>query len=150
MEPTQAPLPIDQLPPQIRDAVAEVRAARSWPPRGPVSRSTIFIHQSRDDYRPCYVYRVFAEGGELLYIGSGRSVHGRLADHAQNRQSWFPLAHRVEIEEYEDEREARAVERDAVLNEKPLGNMVWTERHHKGIPAPAPEIVALRVARGID
>ncbi|QSL99794.1 G-I-Y Y-I-G endonuclease [Gordonia phage ODay] len=78
--------------------------------------------------RPCFVYRVFAEDGTLLYIGSSFSVQFRINEHAVQRPCWWPLAYRVESERFDDPKEARAAERVAIINEKPIGNVKWTTR----------------------
>lgn len=84
---------------------------------------------------PAFVYRVYAEDGELLYVGSTGCVQTRLNDHAVQRQPWFPLAHRVEVEQLSTRQAARDVERAAIIAEKPIGNTKNTERDRANRPA---------------
>ena len=98
---------------------------------------SIYIqHPYKEKY---FVYRVFSEAEELLYIGSTNDVVLRISDHSRNSGKWFQFAHRVDIEQFETRAEARAAERAAVVNERPLGNTRWTERdrgNHKAPVAP--------------
>lgn len=83
---------------------------------------------------PSYVYRIFAEDGLLLYIGSTLDLPTRLQRHSYGAK-WFPLAHRVELEEFESREAALVAEREAVRRENPAGNAKWTKRHRGGAPA---------------
>jgi hypothetical protein len=83
---------------------------------------------------PYYVYRCFASGGQLLYIGSARSPGTRLADH-QRKHDWFAQVRGITIEEYPNEFEARAAERRAVFIERPKHNDTWSANRSADITA---------------
>lgn len=72
--------------------------------------------------RPCYLYRVFGEEGELLYVGVAYSVGRRLAEH-QDAAAWWPRATRVELEVHEDRGSALAAETIAIKTEHPIYNI---------------------------
>lgn len=76
---------------------------------------------------PSYVYRIYAEDGLLLYVGSTRNLPNRLEQHSHAK--WFRLAYKVELDEYASEVEARSAERAAIRDECPAANVVWTDRN---------------------
>lgn len=95
--------------------------------------TTFYIHHRPgvSAHSSAWVYRVFSRTDRLIYVGStGVSVHSRLFDHYVQRRPWFPLAHRVEVEEFDSVEAARSAERDAIVNEEPLGNVVCTGRRY--------------------
>ncbi len=95
--------------------------------------------------RPYYVYRVYAEDGLLLYIGSSNDVPLRLENHSRQAH-WFPLAYRATLEMFPSRESAVDAERKAVKEEKPVGNGTWTHRHRGQHGASVDPIL---IARGI-
>lgn len=73
------------------------------------------------------VYRAFAKSGELLYIGSSKSLQNRLAQH-RNGTWWWPVVKRIEHVVYPTLEEARAAEAAAIRAEGPKMNI----QHNRG------------------
>lgn len=72
---------------------------------------------------PPVVYRCYATGGQLLYIGSTSDWRERFAWHEQG-SSWWPEVARVDRIPYPDLGEARRMEAAAIKAEAPLHNKV--------------------------
>ncbi len=77
--------------------------------------------------RPHFVYRVYSHDGTLLYVGSTCDVWSRIEMHSREAH-WFDWAYRVDIEEFNDKRQALAAEKSAIVTEGPIGNTKWTVR----------------------
>ena len=85
----------------------------------------------RDDelVRPHSVYRCYAADGSLLYVGCASDVEGRMFHHLHRCNAWKQpngtlrrhMAHWDAVE-YPTKAEARAAERSAIANERPLLN----------------------------
>ena len=69
---------------------------------------------------PC-VYRCYGGSGELIYIGSAVARRNRLQYH-KSQSAWWPEVADVKTVYYPTIFEARAVERLAIIAEKPLRN----------------------------
>jgi excinuclease UvrABC nuclease subunit len=77
--------------------------------------------------RKAWVYRLYHENGELLYVGKGINPTKRIQQHA-GVQPWF---HQVDhsktiLTEFPTEFEAYQAEEEAIKNEHPKYNLV----HH--------------------
>lgn len=69
------------------------------------------------------LYRHYNGSGELLYVGVSLSALQRLGQHADN-SDWFKSISRVTIEHLETRQDALIAERNAIIREKPLHNIV--------------------------
>jgi predicted GIY-YIG superfamily endonuclease len=70
---------------------------------------------------PTALYRHFAIGGQLLYVGISLSLAHRLSQH-MNGAGWATEIARVDVQWFPARHEAEAAERDAIEHEKPLHN----------------------------
>jgi predicted GIY-YIG superfamily endonuclease len=71
-----------------------------------------------------YIYRLYASNDQLLYIGITNDPSRRFKDHA-NQARWYSLAVRHDTRRLDcDENEAKKVERNAIIKEKPLHNVI--------------------------
>lgn len=73
------------------------------------------------------VYRVFADDGTLLYIGSTIGLTTRFIRHGTH-SAWFPEARRVTLERFSTLAAAKAAETAAIAAEQPPHNRVGTPR----------------------
>ena len=73
------------------------------------------------------VYRVFADDGTLLYIGSTIDLDTRFQRHSTHSE-WFPEARRITIEWMPALSAARAAETAAIAVERPKYNRAGTSR----------------------
>lgn len=87
--------------------------------------------------RPHYVYRLFDENDQLIYIGCARDVEGRVDQHTSwprpSRTSdyfWHHTARYTSVE-YPNHRLARIAERQAIESEAPLLNRFHNPRRFK-------------------
>ena len=78
----------------------------------------------------CGVYRFFSSAGDLLYIGATANPFKRLQNHASDT-SWIVTVTRVEIQWTRTKHEATLLERQAIIDEKPLHNVHWNLRGAK-------------------
>jgi len=69
------------------------------------------------------LYRHFNSENKLLYVGVSASAVYRLGQHAEH-SDWFKAISRVSIEHFEDRKSALGAEREAIIREKPLHNIV--------------------------
>lgn len=76
-----------------------------------------------NDIGPAYVYRVYDPAGTLIYVGCTTDLETRIRTHATGTW-WAPQAARVKARVYPTVREARAVESEAIRDEKPRWNMM--------------------------
>jgi hypothetical protein len=77
------------------------------------------------------VYRCYADGGQLLYVGETGELGTRFASHAQ--KLWFTQVRGITLEWYADELDALNAERRAIHVEHPKYNVV-----HRNAATPAP------------
>jgi hypothetical protein len=68
------------------------------------------------------VYRVFGDGGELLYIGIAMNVFERMKGH-RHEALWWPAALTGQVDRYSDRRTAKTVESRAIRSESPKHNV---------------------------
>lgn len=73
--------------------------------------------------RECYVYRLAAIDGTLLYVGVADDPGRRLHQHYKQKPWWREIAH-VDLERFATRQEALSAERHAILTEKPRYNVV--------------------------
>lgn len=71
------------------------------------------------------LYRHFAADGELLYVGISLCAVNRLGQHKEH-STWFDRIARVDIERLETREAALAAERLAIVEERPVYNVL----HH--------------------
>jgi hypothetical protein len=85
------------------------------------------------------LYRFFAEGGELLYVGISRAPLERLVDHLRN-QHWADEIARWERDPrlFADELEARAMERVAIKRGRPCYNVIHNDNPQRTRSEQAP------------
>lgn len=72
---------------------------------------------------PHDVYRVFAAGGELLYVGCSVNVFNRLREH-KAYAGWWHLAHTGTVHRYPNRAHALSIEAEAIRSESPTANKV--------------------------
>lgn len=93
--------------------------------------------------RPHALYRIYDNGGQLLYVGITMALQQRLGAHRQGRSWWHEVAI-IEVEYLPSRQAALEAERDAIVREKPAHNVhhnatLRRTRSSKRIPV-APEI----------
>lgn len=71
----------------------------------------------------CYVYRLASANGTLLYVGVADQPGRRIHQHYKEKHWWAEVAN-VDLERFPTRRDALAAERRAIINEKPLHNIV--------------------------
>ncbi|MFC8885850.1 hypothetical protein ACFT54_09845 [Streptomyces cinereoruber] len=77
--------------------------------------------------QPAAVYRLWAEDGSLLYIGSAYNPEGRCKGHQS--KPWWPLVASRTDEWHATREAAYAAEREAIPRESPAHNVFGTPRH---------------------
>lgn len=90
-----------------------------------------------------YVYLVYTDAGELLYVGLADDIAWRLANHRRNLAPWHYLAARVDWESYPSREAAAAAERQHIRQLRPRFNVV----HNSRPPASTPSLPATRRKR---
>lgn len=70
------------------------------------------------------LYRHLDADGRLLYIGIARDASKRLAGH-RAQSPWFAEIAAIKIDTFDTREEAAAAERRAVIEEKPLHNVMY-------------------------
>jgi predicted GIY-YIG superfamily endonuclease len=71
--------------------------------------------------RSC-VYRLYADSGELLYIGMSLNPEGRVAQH-RSKQPWGKEIDHYTCRWFPNREAAKAAERSAIHHEDPLYNL---------------------------
>lgn len=87
------------------------------------------------------VYRLFADDGTLLYVGSSEHIADRLGVHERSQPWWADVAV-VRLEEYADFESMRAAEWKIIEDETPLHNV-------QGRPKPRAERVRGKPGRPV-
>lgn len=82
-----------------------------------------------DDHRTA-LYRLFDEGGVLLYVGITVNPEERWVDHERTK-SWWPQVAEKRIAWLDDRPTALTAELRAIKTEHPLHNVVGTPEAHK-------------------
>lgn len=72
------------------------------------------------------VYRYFSNE-TLLYIGASESIDARLARHKHHKK-WFDTVTKITIESFHSVRAALDAEKAAIVNEKPLHNIMYNKK----------------------
>ena len=72
----------------------------------------------------CDLYRAFDASGALLYVGISWLAVRRVPQHS--KKEWFDDVARVEIAKFESRDEALKAEKKAIIEERPLHNIIWT------------------------
>ena len=72
-----------------------------------------------------YVYTLWADGGECLYVGCTSNLPARLRAHMSARP-WFPQVARIEVAVVEGAHEGVAVEAATIRELNPTHNRVYT------------------------
>jgi predicted GIY-YIG superfamily endonuclease len=79
------------------------------------------------------LYR-FWRDDELLYVGITLNPSRRFHQHASS-QPWWHLANRITIETHPTREDALVAEREAIIREKPVHNIVHTGRQRPDAPS---------------
>jgi predicted GIY-YIG superfamily endonuclease len=79
-----------------------------------------------DDHRTA-LYRLFDEGGVLLYIGISHQPEVRFEQHSKLKE-WWPRVARREVEWFDDRPTAAKTEEEAVRAEDPEFNRIYSPR----------------------
>jgi predicted GIY-YIG superfamily endonuclease len=77
--------------------------------------------------RPAAVYRLWAEDGTLLYIGSAYDPEERCKAH--HKRPWWPMVHTRTEKWYGDRWAAWAAEMEQIRREEPPHNVMGTSRY---------------------
>lgn len=77
-------------------------------------------------YRRCAVYRQYDDQGVLLYVGISTDLLTRRRSHIK-RSAWVEFASVESSVWYDSIEVARAAERDAIINELPIFNIVHAD-----------------------
>ncbi|WP_406164152.1 GIY-YIG nuclease family protein [Streptomyces canus] len=103
------------------------------------------IHRATGD--EVAVYRLFADSGQLLYVGISKDPMNRWQEHSAN--SWWRRVASYEVRWHPTRAEARAEEKEAMASESPVHNIHSAPRHGSYWRAAlnTPEAVASRAAR---
>lgn len=72
------------------------------------------------------LYRMFDADNTLLYVGITNSLQRRLKQHSEEKP-WFRRIDRIEIERFATRKEVEYAERQAIINEDPLHNIVFNQ-----------------------
>jgi len=70
--------------------------------------------------RTC-VYRAYDADERLLYVGISMSLDGRLTKHRSS--AWWPEVVEITVQWFDGREAAKAAEREAILNERPMHNV---------------------------
>jgi len=94
------------------------------------------MHSRNHAYRlkPCALYRLFNNAGDLLYIGVASNALARVGAH--DACVWFRSVSRVDLQWFEHRNAAEAAERAAIAKEKPRHNKVGNGWKHPGSRRP--------------
>ncbi|MFF8297700.1 hypothetical protein ACF07M_20200 [Streptomyces globisporus] len=76
------------------------------------------------------LYRLYDEGGTLLYIGISHQPEVRFVQHSKLK-GWWPQVHRREMEWFDDRPAATRAEADAIRSEDPEYNGTYSPRIKK-------------------
>lgn len=70
----------------------------------------------------CSLYRAFDSDGSLLYVGISHQPKCRMKEH-KRKSKWYPLAARIEMEDYKNRFDAMSAERENIARHKPPYNL---------------------------
>ncbi len=73
-----------------------------------------------------YLYRVFDQKDQLLYIGISKTVLARMAQHFATKD-WIPNDGYIKWSTYPTRLAAQEAERQAITNEKPKWNVAFND-----------------------
>jgi len=73
--------------------------------------------------KPTCLYRHYDKDDRLLYIGISLSAYARLSQHKEHSE-WAKTAVKMTTEYFDNKSDALNAERAAIVNEKPLFNVV--------------------------
>lgn len=71
---------------------------------------------------PTTLYRLFSQGGDLLYVGITGDPGRRLGQHADEKP-WWPAVSTIRLEHFADRASAAEAERRAIRTELPAHNL---------------------------
>lgn len=72
--------------------------------------------------RPTALYRMYDEGGSLLYVGISLRMAQRLSEHRADKE-WWPEIGTVKLEHFDQRNKAEEAERHAIARENPRYNI---------------------------
>jgi len=75
-----------------------------------------------------YLYRAYGPQDQLLYVGISSQWHHRLHQHEKTAE-WIEQADYVKLERFSDREAVSLAEREAIQNEKPKYNKVFSEAY---------------------
>ena len=93
-------------------------------------------------YEQWFLYKLFGKTGELLYVGVARNVPKRVKAHRRSKTEWCTDITTVTSEPCANWRDALAMERDAIVLGKPVGNIAHNVR--AALPDIAPESLSTK------
>jgi predicted GIY-YIG superfamily endonuclease len=73
--------------------------------------------------RPTHLYRLYADDGELLYVGIAVDLEHRMTQHAADKP-WWGKVDRHEVETYPNRLLAETAEAQAIRRERPRYNLM--------------------------
>ena len=96
-------------------------------------------HDRRGERKPHDLYRIYDEADELLYVGISYSALVRITQHRDSQPWWTKVANvTVERLGVMTRSEAQVLERQVILAEAPLHNVVHNRRLQTTTKAPKP------------
>lgn len=88
------------------------------------------------------LYRIYGEGGALLYVGITGDYDKRMRQHSE--KAWWSEVRRIETEDHDDPKEAREAERLAIKGEAPKFNRAGNDRKPPTSPIPPRNVTGKR------
>lgn len=98
---------------------AEFEAYRDYQP--PEGWTLVKLRDADERRTPCYVYRLFDDAGDLLYVGSTKWPRERR--YAHKKKAWWPEVESFRLTVYPNPEHARRVEWLAIATEHPRYNI---------------------------
>jgi hypothetical protein len=92
------------------------------------SYSSATVGQERSSGNaPCDLYRFYDASGQLLYVGISLHAAQRASEHRKDKAWWSDVA-RMEVQHLPTRHAALDAERTAIVNERPLHNVVHNQQ----------------------
>ena len=99
------------------------------------SYSSATVGQERSGANaPCDLYRFYDASGQLLYVGISLHAAQRASEHRKDKAWWSDVA-RMEVQHLPTRGAALVAERTAIVNERPLHNVVHNQQRDS-VPTP--------------
>ena len=104
-------------------------------PMGTSYSSSVGGQESDSGPAPCDLYRFYDGSGTLLYVGISLHAAQRASEHRKDK-AWWPDVASMTIQHLPTRAAALEAERVAIINERPLHNVVHNRGHLSMAPRP--------------